>query len=116
MTFFFAATFVADEAYFAGFAEGFFAGFADLVGDFLVAVLFGAAFACVFVFDFFFEPAMVAISDPGSLADPHAYRDEKCYPSRHFQRPTPADWVATELGERRFGAEAAGRAVAEPPQ
>jgi hypothetical protein len=60
-TFFFAATFLADE--------GFFAGFVDFFRDVLGAPLFGADFACVGLFDFLFlEPAMVAISAPGSLA------------------------------------------------
>jgi hypothetical protein len=59
---FFAATFLADD--------GFVVGFVTFFRDFLGAVLFGADFARVCTFDFFFlEPAMVAISPPGSLAN-----------------------------------------------
>ncbi|HEV3189983.1 MAG TPA: hypothetical protein VGY54_05775, partial [Polyangiaceae bacterium] len=74
--------------------DGLFAGFVALLGGFLAAVFFGADFACVFVFNFFLEPAMVAISDPGSLADPRDYRDEKCHRLGNFR-------VAWTRGPRR---------------
>jgi len=112
--FFAGADCFAGDGFFAGadcFAgNGAFAGFAELLGAFFATVFFGADFACVFAFNFFFEPAMVAISDPGSLADPRDDWDEK----RHLPailRRVDARTEETELGERRFGAEAAGRAL-----
>ena len=62
---FFGATFLAEE--------GFLVGFVDFFRGFLGTARFGVDLARVCPFDFL-EPAMVAISPRGSLADPHDHR------------------------------------------